>query len=41
MAAVEDIKLTAVNAVQHLPNKVRAFTRMVNGYLDTRSSVNE
>jgi hypothetical protein len=41
MAAVEDIKLTAVNAVQHLPNKVRAFTRMVNGYLETRSSVSD
>ncbi|MGE5326457.1 MAG: hypothetical protein ACM3NO_05420 [Deltaproteobacteria bacterium] len=41
MAAVEDIKLTAINAVQHLPNKVRAFTRMVNGYLETRSSVND
>lgn len=41
MAAVEDIKLTAVKAVQHLPNKVRAFTRMVNDYLETRNSVSD
>ena len=41
MAAVEDIKLTAVKAVQNLPNKVRSFTRMVNGYLETRSSVSD
>lgn len=41
MAAVEDIKLTAVKAVQNLPGKVRAFTRMVNGYLETRSSVSD
>ncbi len=39
MAAVEDIKLTAVHAVHDLPAKVRAFTRMVNGYLETSSSI--
>ncbi|HET7841017.1 MAG TPA: hypothetical protein VFM21_05400 [Terriglobia bacterium] len=39
MAAVEDIKLTAVHTVQELPSKVRAFTRMVNGYLETTGSI--
>lgn len=41
MAAVEDIKLTAVHAVQNLPSKVRGFTRMVNGYLETTGSIAE
>ncbi len=41
MAAVEDIKLTAVHAVHNLPVKVRAFTRMVNGYLETTSPIAE
>ncbi len=41
MAAVEDIKLTAVHAVHDLPSKVRAFTRMVNGYLETTSTIAE
>jgi hypothetical protein len=35
MAAVEDIKETAVLAVHNLPTKVRGFTRMVKNYLDT------
>ncbi len=35
ISAVEDIKETAVNAVQYLPTKVRKFTRMVDDYLDT------
>lgn len=39
MSAVEDIKQTAVFGVQNLPTKVRAFTRMVNGYLGTTSSI--
>jgi hypothetical protein len=37
LAAVEDIKQTAVVAVHNLPVKVRAFTRMVNTYLETMS----
>ncbi len=41
IAAVEDIKLTAVQAVQTLPTKVRAFTRMVNGYLETSTSITD
>jgi hypothetical protein len=41
MAAVEEIKHTAVFGVQNLPSKVRAFTRMVNGYLETTSSITE
>jgi hypothetical protein len=41
IAAVEDIKLTAVQAVQNLPTKVRAFTRMVNGYLETSTSITD
>jgi hypothetical protein len=41
MTAVEEIKQTAVFAVHDLPNKVRAFTRMVNGFLETTSSITE
>ncbi len=41
IAAVEDIKLTAVQGVQNLPTKVRAFTRMVNGYLETSTSITD
>ena len=41
MAAVEEIKQSAVFAVQNLPDKVRAFTRMVNGYIETTSSISE
>lgn len=40
IAAVEDIKETAVDAVQNLPTKVRAFTRLVSGYLETVSEPN-
>jgi hypothetical protein len=39
IGAVEEIKLTAVHAVHELPTKVRAFTRMVNGYLETTDSI--
>jgi hypothetical protein len=35
IGAVEDIRQTAVHAVQNLPAKVRAFTRMVTSYLDS------
>ena len=38
LAAVEDIKETAVVAVHNLPTKVRAFTRMVSSYLDSMSA---
>ncbi len=38
LAAVEDIKQTAIVAVHSLPTKVRAFTRMVSSYLDTAST---
>ncbi len=41
LAAVEDIKETAVTAVHDLPTKVRAFTRMVGSYLNTVSATNE
>jgi hypothetical protein len=41
MAAVEDIKETAVHAVHNLPAKVRAFTRMVANYLDTVGASHE
>jgi hypothetical protein len=40
LAAVEDIKQTAIVAVHSLPTKVRAFTRMVSSYLDTASTTN-
>jgi hypothetical protein len=33
LAAVEDIKASAVFAVQELPPKVRAFARMIENYL--------
>ena len=34
VAALEDIKLSADEAVEELPPKVRNFTRMVDNYLD-------
>jgi hypothetical protein len=37
IAAVEDIKETAVGAVHNLPTKVRGFTRMVHNYLGSVS----
>ena len=40
LAAVEDIKQTAIVAVHNLPAKVRAFTRLVSSYLDTVSTTN-
>jgi hypothetical protein len=39
LTAVEQIKQTAVMAVHNLPTKVRAFTRMVNTYLETVAEV--
>jgi hypothetical protein len=41
VAAVEDIKDSAVRAVQFLPPKVRKFTRMVTEYLDTAGALDE
>jgi hypothetical protein len=35
LEAVEDIKQSAVLAVQELPPKVRSFTRLIEGYLKT------
>ena len=35
LGAVEEIKQSAVFAVQELPPKVRGFTRMIEGYLHT------
>ena len=38
LAAVEEIKRTAVYAVQDLPSKARAFTQVVESYLQTAST---
>jgi hypothetical protein len=39
LAAAEEIKISASESVQKLPNKVRAFTRKVEAYLGAVSSV--
>jgi hypothetical protein len=39
LAAAEEIKISASESVQELPNKVRAFTRQVDAYLGAVSSV--
>lgn len=41
LSAIEDIKQSAVHAVQELPPKVRDFTRMVQGQFGSLDAISE